>query len=149
MKILEPIRHARSLLLFAACATACTADTSAPLVATDLVVTQALPGVMMSAGYVTLTNNSAEIISLTSVSSPQFASVEIHETIIANDIARMRPVEKLVIAPGQTVKLEPGAKHLMLMQAQESTDKKAVDLITLNFYADNLLVLSVSTTLGS
>ena len=95
----------------------------------------------MSGGYVTLTNNSDMTISITSVTSPQFANIEMHETIIENNIARMRPIDELVIAPGNTVKLKRGGKHLMLMQPDAS-----IDSITLNFYADDLLVLSVSAT---
>jgi len=99
----------------------------------------------MRAGYLTLTNNSAETISLTSVSSPQFAAVEIHETTIEDDIARMRRIEALDIGPGRSTTLERGGKHLMLMQSQELMDQESIDLITLDFYADDLLVLSVST----
>lgn len=95
---------------------------------------------MVSAGYMTLINDSDEVVSITSVASPQFDSVEMHETIIEDGIARMRPIEALVIAPGSTVKFERGGKHLMLMQPSES-----IDTVTLNFYSGDLLVLSVSS----
>lgn len=145
MNIFESMTNVRFLLLLAACAAACTKDKLAPLVATDITVTQAAPGATMRAGYLTLTNNSAETISLTSVSSPQFAVVEIHETTVEDDIARMRRIETLDIEPGRSAKFERGGKHLMLMQAQKLMNQDSIDVITLNFYADELLVLSVST----
>lgn len=128
------------LLVIALCFAACTADLSAPLLAADVIVTRPLPGAMVSAGYMTLINDSDEVVSITSVASPQFGSVEMHETIIEDGIARMRPIEALVIAPGSTVKFERGGKHLMLMQPSESSDT-----VTLNFYSGDLLVLSVNS----
>lgn len=38
----------------------------------------------------------------------------IHETTMQNGVSRMRPHESLVIAPGKTVKFEPGGLHVML-----------------------------------
>ena len=38
----------------------------------------------------------------------------IHETTVKGGISRMRPQGTLIIAPGQTVKFEPGGLHVML-----------------------------------
>ena len=122
----------------------CSAGVVAPLVASDVVVTPPLPGASMSAGYLTIRNNSSDTIELTAVTSPQYGRVEIHETIIDNDIARMRPLDGLLIPAGQSLILEPGGKHLMLMQPKDS-----INAVTLNFYADEQLMLSVNATIGS
>lgn len=119
----------------------CSADVAAPLVASDVNVTSPLSGARMSAGYLTIHNNSRETIALTAVTSPQYGRIEIHETIIENDIARMRPLEGLTIPAGQSVTLEPGGKHLMLMQPQDS-----FQAVTLNFYAGEQLMLTINTT---
>ena len=37
-----------------------------------------------------------------------------HETETTDGVSRMRPLERLIVAPGQTVTLAPGGKHLML-----------------------------------
>ena len=37
-----------------------------------------------------------------------------HESSTTDGVARMRPTGPLTIAPGQTVELAPGGKHLML-----------------------------------
>ena len=121
----------------------CSGDVAAPIVASDVVVTAPRPGARMSAGYLTIQNNSRETVVLTSVTSPQYGRVEIHETTIENDIARMRPLDGLTILAGQSATLEPGGKHLMLMQPQES-----LQAVTLNFYAGEQLMLSVTATGG-
>jgi periplasmic copper chaperone A len=41
-------------------------------------------------------------------------SAMLHETTVQQGQSRMRPREQLVIAAGQTVKLEPGGLHVML-----------------------------------
>ncbi len=69
---------------------ACSADTQPALVASDVTITQPMPGMTMSAGYLTLTNNTEETITITRVSSPSYASVELHETVVDDGIARMR-----------------------------------------------------------
>ena len=130
-----------TLSVFVAVVLGCSGDVAAPIVASDVVVTAPRPGARMSAGYLTIQNNSRETVVLTSVTSPQYGRVEIHETTIENDIARMRPLDGLTIPAGQSATLEPGGKHLMLMQPQES-----VDSVTLNFSAGEQLILSVSTT---
>ncbi len=116
--------------------TACGAEPQPPLVASDVTVSGPMP--RMKAGYMTLTNNSDEAIVITRVSSPQFGRAEIHETVIEDNVSRMRPVEELTIAAGDAVSLEPGGKHLMLMQPVDSPES-----VSLNLYTGDTLLLSV------
>ncbi|PKM06061.1 MAG: hypothetical protein CVV14_13995 [Gammaproteobacteria bacterium HGW-Gammaproteobacteria-4] len=74
------------------------------------------PGAMMLAGYLTLTNNGDAVAELESVHSDVFGSVELHRTEIVDGVSRMRAVPSLRIAPGESVQLQPGGMHLMLMQ---------------------------------
>lgn len=90
-----------------------------PLVASDVEITRPVPGRHMSAGFLVLTSNSDEDIRITRVTSPQFGTVEMHETTIDDGIARMREMEQLVIPAHGSVTLERGGKHLMLMQARD------------------------------
>ena len=130
-------------LLFAAllALTACAPKESPPLVATGVEITAARPGMAMRAGYMTLENNGSEPVRITHVTSPQFGAVEIHETIIEDDIARMRELDALEIAPGETARLERGGKHLMLMRP--SPQAADASEFTLNLYAGDELLLSV------
>ena len=124
-----------SALLMVACS-----QTQAPLSASDVVVTQSVPGMPMSAGYFKLTNNSGQAITISHVTSPQFASVQMHETIIKDEVARMVALETLILQPGEIVSFEPGGKHLMLMQPADD-----IDSVTLEFFAGESLLLSVIT----
>jgi iron complex outermembrane recepter protein len=72
-------------------------------------------GRTMGVAYLSITNNGTEPETLTGASSPAAASVQFHQTTISEGMARMRPLTEVTIAPGQTVKVEPGAIHLMLM----------------------------------
>jgi len=102
-----------ALVLLAACG-----SPKPPLVASEVEITPPMPGRMMSAGYLVLTNNTDEAIVIDGVTSPQFGAVEIHQTILENGISRMRQIEELVVPARGSVALERGGKHLMLMQAQ-------------------------------
>jgi copper(I)-binding protein len=82
----------------------------------------------MSAGFLVLTNNTDEAIRITSVTSPQFGSVELHETTIEDGIARMRKMDALLVPARGSVTLERGGKHLMLMQAGELGDSVSLQL---------------------
>ena len=113
-----------------------------PLVIDDVVVTRPMPGRSMSAGYFTLTNNGDTAVAITSVQSPQFGSVEMHETLLDDGVARMRALDRIVVEAGTRLRFEPGGKHLMLMQPAGSPQA-----VTLQFYSADTLLLSVGTTI--
>ncbi len=118
---------------------ACDSGEGPPVVAANVVVTAPAPGMPMAAGYLDIANRSGTSIRITGVSSPDYESVEMHETIVEDDIARMREIPVLEIENGETVVFERGGKHLMLMRPIG-----APETITLNFYSEELLLLSIS-----
>ena len=124
-----------SALLMLACS-----EAQAPLTANDVIVTRTVPGMPMSAGYFNLTNNSGEVISISHVTSPEFGSVQMHETVIEDEVARMAPLKMLTLQPGETVRFERGGKHLMLMRPADD-----IDSVTLQFFSGESLLLSVKT----
>jgi copper(I)-binding protein len=93
---------------------ACT-RTDAPLRVSDAWLRAMPAGVSGAAGYLTIENRSRETRTLSSVTSPQFARVELHETRLEDGIARMRPVDRVSLPPGGRVVLAPGGLHLMLL----------------------------------
>ncbi|MBT8091216.1 MAG: copper chaperone PCu(A)C [Gammaproteobacteria bacterium] len=97
-----------------------------------------MPGTGMSAGYLSLTNNTEQKISITRVASAQFASVQLHESTLENGVARMRAIPELEIRAGETVTLQRGGKHLMLMRPTGPAD-----IVSLQFFDDENLVLSI------
>jgi len=123
-----------------AMAAGCGGRDGPPVVADNVVVTAPAAGMPMAAGYLQISNHSGAAVRITRVSSPEYGSVEMHETIVEDGIARMRAIPVLEVADGETIIFERGGKHLMLMQPVGKPGT-----ITLNFYSDDVLLLSVST----
>jgi copper(I)-binding protein len=126
------------LVLLAVALVACSAE-QAPLIADDVVITAAMPGVSMGAGYLTLRNTSDVPIRIDSVDSPQLVSVEMHESVLDDGIARMRALPELLIPAGQSVTFEAGGKHLMIRHPQPSPET-----VTLQFFDNGTLLLEVN-----
>ncbi len=113
---------------------------SAPLVANNIVITKPIPGVRMAAGYLSLTNNTNQRILITKVTSPNFESVEMHESVLEGGISRMVKLDEVAIRPGRTVQLQPGGMHLMMRHPLNNPG-----VVTLQFFAGDALLLSVQT----
>lgn len=124
-----------SLALLAACA----GEAEPPLVASDVVVTRPMPGMQMSAAYLSLQNNSDRPIVISRVASAQYGLVELHETRVENGVARMRKLPELTLPAGAEVTLQRGGKHLMLMRPAGPADS-----VTLDFFDGETLLLSVT-----
>lgn len=79
------------------------------------------PSVPVRAGYMTLHNPQSKTVSIVSLSSDAFGSIEIHQTIAQDGMMRMERVPTLTIEPRSTVQLAPGGLHLMMMNPIEPT----------------------------
>jgi hypothetical protein len=97
------------------------APAGAPVTAGDLTIAGAftratLPNAPVGGAYLNITNNGAADDRLVSVSTPAAGVAQIHEMKMDGDVMKMNELpDGLVIPAGQTVKLEPGGYHLMLM----------------------------------
>ena len=123
---------------------ACSAEHDPPLVATKVVVTRPMPGMQMSAAYLTLTNNSGDAIRISRVASPQYESVQLHESILQDGVTRMRAIPVLEIPARQSVTLQRGGKHLMLMRPTAPSET-----VSLQFLDGDTLLLSVDAAFES
>lgn len=104
--------------------TAAPASTPAAMPAGSVVVADAWAratpaGTAVGAAYFTVINSSTEPDTLLSIASPVSARAELHQTIIEDGMARMRPVAELSLSPGQIVKAEPGGLHVMLLELHQ------------------------------
>jgi periplasmic copper chaperone A len=100
-----------------------------PLTVTDAWI-RAVPGSGMAAAYMTLHNSGAQAITVSAVQTSAAADSMIHETSTENGMSRMRAHEQLVIAPGATIKLQPGALHVMLHDLTRPLDAgQAISLV--------------------
>lgn len=124
------------------CVAAACSTEQPPLVAGQLQIARPVGGMSMGAGYLALKNNSDQSIVITRVHSPDLESVEMHESIQEDGVSRMVKLPEVAIPPGQSVTFEPGAKHLMLRYPTAIPSR-----ITLQFFAEETLMLSVGATI--
>jgi copper(I)-binding protein len=75
---------------------------------------RATPGTDVAAVYLTLRNSGTEPVTVIGVRSPQAQAAMIHESQLTGTQSAMRPRATLSIAPGETVRFEPGGLHVML-----------------------------------
>lgn len=74
------------------------------------------PQASAAGGYVTITNEGDTDDRLSGGSANGIDKVEIHEMAMDGDVMKMRPLaDGLPIPAGETVTLEPGGLHLMMM----------------------------------
>ncbi len=73
------------------------------------------PGPPNSAAYMTLQNSGASPVAVVAVATPVADAVEIHESVQEDGLWRMRELEQLRLAPGETLSLSPGGRHLMVL----------------------------------
>jgi len=126
---------------------ACGQPAGPPLTISNLIVLEPMPGSGMVAGYLTMENHSDQAITIVKVASPAFANIEMHETIIENEVARMIPLAPLVIEPKSAIVFEPGGKHLMMWGAAK--DLASGVAITIEFHDDASGLVTVATTVRS
>ncbi len=104
------------LVLYLAVLVASCGESGPPLTATGVVAFAPLPGSEVSAAYLTLHNHSQEALTIQQVSSPEFAKVEIHESMTVDDVIRMRRLDSLTLDAGTGTRFVSGGKHLMLIE---------------------------------
>jgi copper(I)-binding protein len=74
-----------------------------------------------------------EATRLVSVSSPVAGVTEVHEMKMDGDVMRMRALAGLDLPAGQTVELQPGGYHVMLMDLKTALRKDSSIPLTLVF----------------
>ena len=85
------------------------------------------------AGFLGIGNSGRAADRLIGASAPIARVTEIHTHVREGDILRMRPVEAIEIPAGQTVTLQPGGFHLMLIGLKEPLIQGQAVPVTLRF----------------
>jgi hypothetical protein len=95
-----------------------------------------------SAVYGTLTNNTTKDIVLIDGQTDLAGIVEVHEMAMINGELKMQQIAGgLLIPAGQSIQLEPGGNHLMLMQLTKDLLAGEEISVTFSFEgADDLVV---------
>jgi periplasmic copper chaperone A len=92
------------------------------------------PGQNTASVYFDLTSD--RDAALVAAGSPVAGRAELHATTVDNGVMRMRPLARVDLPAGQTVRLTPGGMHLMLLDLKQPL--KAGDKLP--------LVLSIQST---
>jgi hypothetical protein len=81
-------------------------------------------GATIASGYAVIENKGNSPDRLIGGSSEIGGGFEIHEMKMQNGVMKMRQLEKgIEIAPGQSVKLEPGGYHIMFLELKQQPVK--------------------------
>lgn len=100
------------------------------------------PGMAVTGGYVTITNNGHAGDRLVAASAGFAKRVEIHEMIHDNGVMKMRQRSGGVEIPaGETVMLKPGGLHLMLMGLGETMVPGEMRDVTLEFASGHVVTV--------
>ena len=98
---------------------------------------------MTGAVYLTLENPTAHDEKLTSVTAPIADVVELHQTVVENNIVQMVPIPELLIPSGDKVMINPGGYHLMLIGLRQDLNEGDTFPITLHFASGYEVTLDV------
>ena len=100
------------------------------------------------AGYFKIKNISSEDIHLVKVVSKNVKKIELHEIIIEDDIAKMRPTSGgIIIKAGDTMEFKPMSNHLMFFGINK--DYKEGDMMKAKFIFKKLDALDVKFKIDS
>ncbi len=85
------------------------------------------------AAFMSLTNPTEDAQQIVGVSAEGYMMAHIHMSDIKNDIATMSAVDMIEVAAGQTITLQHGGLHIMLMRPMEAKAEGDIVAITLEF----------------
>lgn len=92
-------------------------DARAELQISDAWIRDLPPSIPVRAGYLTLHNPATAIRVINAIDSPAFARIEIHRSFEQDGAMKMERIDRLPIAAGARLRLEPGGLHLMMFDA--------------------------------
>ncbi|MDB5375313.1 MAG: hypothetical protein JWP04_3955 [Belnapia sp.] len=126
-------RSLLGLLAFAPVAAAMAHDGQAGDIAVTQPWSRAAGANGTGAGFLTIHNAGGEPDRLVSAASPAARKVELHAHVRDGEVMRMRPVDGIPLPPGQTVTLQPGGLHVMLIGLTEALRQGGEVPLTLRF----------------
>ena len=105
---------------------------AAPLQFRNTFIPESPPAAAVMAAYFEIINSDNKEKIIDAVSSEQFDSVEIHRTILKDDVAHMEKQSQLLIPAKGSVQLKQGGLHLMLIKPKHRI--YAGDSVTLKIH---------------
>lgn len=106
--------------------------------------TRAAPAGGVSAVFVRIENTTASADTLIAARTDASDDVQIHQSVQDTDgLNRMAPAETVPVPPGQTVALEPGGLHIMLLDLQRDLTVGDSLLVEFDFAQRGTLIARV------
>jgi periplasmic copper chaperone A len=102
------------------------------------------PGLTVGGAYFTLVNHGTQPDTLVSISTPVAATAALHRTALENGLSTMRAAGQITIAPGATLKAEPGGLHVMLMGLKSPLVAGSKVPLTLTFRLAGAITVQVA-----
>ena len=95
------------------------------------------------AAYLTMVNKGGVEDRLVAAGSPAADKVELHTNIDDHGVMRMRPVAAIPVKAGETVTLQPGGYHIMLVGLKKPLARDTTFPLTLTFEKAGTLSVTV------
>ncbi len=97
-----------------------------------------------SAAYMDISNDGDADLTLIGASGDIAGAVEVHESTMEDGMMQMEEIPELVIEAGETVSLEPGGYHIMMMNLEQDLEVGDTFQITLEFEDHDDIELDVT-----
>ena len=105
-------------------------------------IAEAPPVSKVMVAYMTLSNPGDDLIEIIAAESDNYSSIEFHETVHEDGLAKMVRHDSLKILPRKDLQLKRGGQHLMLFNPTERL--KAGDIVTIQLMMKNDIRQTVS-----
>ncbi len=97
-----------------------------------------------SAAFMDISNDGDADLTLIGASGDIAGAVEVHESSMEDGMMQMEEIPELVIEAGETVSLEPGGYHIMMMNLEQDLEVGDTFQITLEFEDHDDIELDVT-----
>ncbi len=103
----------------------------------------------VSAAYFTIFNDGGTPDTLTGVSTDAAAEVSLHKSVHQSGVAKMLPIERLVVPAGGRVALQPGGNHVMMMGVTRALEPGADVRLALHFRTSGTVYVDARVGAGA
>ena len=131
-----PLTSTKAITIYLLCLfqPAISLATENALIITNAWIQEAPPNTKIMAGYMSLTNNSNEPVTIRSITSQSFRKIEPHRTLYKDGIAKMASLKKLTVPEQGSITFKPGSYHLMMFSPEKPL--LSGDTVTVSFQLD-------------
>ena len=107
-----------------------------------LQVVASAPALKPGVAYMTIRNQGRSDVVLVAVSSPQFARIEMHQTVLNDGVARMQSLASVTIEANNKVDFAPGGRHIMLSEPTQGLIPGAEVSLQFQFASGEMLMVT-------